>query len=156
MVQEVQEVLVEAQEPHTKLLSCSCCKLMLPLDSFHNRNSPKAAKRLFRAHRCRGLHGVRNAGEATTKSRIKGADAAKAGALPGRVNARKTGAGKAAPRHVRANASAVKAVSIEATRNPGVWSEKAGRVAVHVKPACRVAATCPLKIYCTVEVKGLV
>ena len=52
------------------------------------------------------------------------------------------------------NAAAVKRYQARQTGSP-VLRQRPGRAPIHVKPICRVAASCPLRSFCTVEGKGV-
>ena len=147
-VEKAVEVEVEVQ-----LLPCTCCKLMLPTDSFYTRNNPKAAKRLFRTSRCKGCTAfalrVKRQQNPELRERAKLRQARYQAALTPEKRERER-----QRRDTSANPSAVKRYQARKAGIP-VMVQKAGRLPIHIKPACRVAETCPLREYCTVEGKGL-
>ena len=153
-VQVVHEVVQEVQDVEARFLACTCCHQLLPLDSFHNRNSRKAANRFFRSHKCRGCTAFQLRMKRQQNPELRERDRQR----QARYQAGLTPEQRERQRLTRDKSENPSAVKRYQSRQRGipVLIRAAGRVAVHVKPACRVAATCPLKIYCTVEVKGLV
>ena len=148
-----QEVTPERQAiPSTQLLTCSCCKEQLAQENFHHRNNPAAAKRLFRSYRCRGCVAFGN--------RIRRQQQPEAIRARDRQRAQRyylslTLAQKMQYRTSKeANNLATKRHRARQNGIP-VLIQKAGRLPTLVKPICRVAATCPLRSYCTIEGKGV-
>ena len=121
-------------------------------ENFHHRNSPAAAKRLFRSHRCRGCVAFGN--------RIRRQQQPEAIRARDRQRAQQyylslTLVQKMQYRTSKeANNLATKRHRARQNGIP-VLIQKAGRLPILVKPICRVAATCPLRSYCTVESKNL-
>ena len=152
--QDVEAQDVEVQDVEARFLACTCCHQLLPPDSFHNRNSPKAATRFFKAHKCKGCTAfqlrVKRQQNPELRERQRQRQARYQAALTPEQRERQR-----QTRDTSANPSAVRRYQARQRGIP-VLIQTAGRVAVHTKPICRVAATCPLKIYCTVEGKGLV
>ena len=147
--------VVEVQE--TQLLACTCCKLMLPTGSFYSRNSPKAEKRFFRASRCKGCSAFQlraRRQQQPTETRLRDRTRAAKYRLLLTADQRAIHA-TARATNKAANNAAVRRYRQRLTGRP-VMVQTAGRQAVHIKPVCKVAATCPLRSFCTVEGKGLV
>lgn len=136
-----------------RLLRCSCCEEMLPPLSFTVRNHESAKNRQYRASICRPCTAFRmrvkreqNPEAARARDRQNGekfrAD------HPGHFNKPKT------PAQREDNRLAVTRLKARKAGLP-VLRQRPGKLAVLVKPVCRIAADCPLRPYCTTENKGL-
>ena len=145
---------VEVEAEVSQLL-CHCCRVMLPENDFYRNNHPTARKRNYRAPRCRGctafqLRVKRQLNPEGARQRGKERRARYQAALtPGQREMEKQ------RRDTTGNASAVRRYQARRAGTP-VMVQKAGRLPIHIKPICRVAASCPLREFCTVEGKGLV
>ena len=144
-VVEVQEV--EAS-PSAPLLLCHCCKELLPANDFYRNNSQTARNRGYRASRCRGctsfqLRVRRELNPEGTRQRDRARRERYIGALTPILRELEK-----QRRDTTRNASAVKRYQARRAGTP-VMVQKAGRLPIHIKPICRVAATCPLRTFCT-------
>ena len=151
------ELPVEVVEV-SQLLMCHCCREMLAPENFHHRNIPTAAKRQFRSNRCRGctsfrLRIKRQQDPESTRQRDRARRERYIGAFTPeqrqqekerRGAAQDTAENRAAQTRRRARKAGIP-----------VMIQTAGRLPTLVKPVCRVAATCPLRSYCTIEGKGV-
>ena len=150
-VQPLQEADTQAS---TQLLPCHCCKQMLPPDNFYADNSAKAAKRLFRAPRCRPctsfrlrIERERNPEAIRRRDRVRAEGYREKARAEGRAptaTKASTAANTLASQRYRARLDG-RAVPLQ----------RPGRLPVFLKPICKIFAGCPLRKYCTVESKNL-
>ena len=152
--QEIIQVEAEVEaSPSTRLLPCSCCKEMLPPDSFYARNSPAARNREYRASRCRGCtafrlrvkrqqdpEGMRQLDRERRERYLKSLTPEQR-EQETKYNRTSREANTAATQRYRAR-----------KEGRGVLKQRRGKNPVLLKPVCRVADTCPLAPYCVDKV----
>ncbi len=134
-----------------RLLRCSCCKEEKPQFCFGG-----ASRNVYRASRqnqCRGCDAFRRrikrqqrGPEITERDRLR--------AKEYRENMTPEQRARYRTPKESGNAAHRRWYAREAKGRP-VPKQRAGRIPLLVKPACRIAASCPLRDYCTSESKGL-
>ena len=133
-----------------RLLSCSCCKSMLPQFSFSKQ--AKMVNREGRNSACKGCLAFRSRirreqrpEEIRAKDRLRMAEYWRTAQAKGRQRSPTSPADSAA------------AAKRHRARKAGrdVLLQRPGRSPMLMKPVCRVAASCPLRSFCSVESKGV-
>ena len=132
-------------------LRCSCCKQLLPQSAFaRDRNRPN---RDYRNSRCRGC--------ASFRARVRWQNLSESGKAVQRQQQQDyRDRAKAEGRVLGVTDKAARAAAGRRSwaRKSGKSApllQRRGRLSIHVKPICRVADSCPLRSFCTVESKGV-
>ena len=141
--------------PHDppRLLRCTCCHEDKPQFCFSIRRHPAAAEREYRAHYCRGCAAFRarvkreqRTEEVRARDRERGARYQQS-LTPDQRNQ------QARTSRESVNAAGRRYRARKAGR--AVPKQRPGRQAILLKPVCRIAEGCPLRDFCTTELKAL-
>ena len=147
--------VVEASQP-APLLTCRCCREVLPANDF-SKNA-KNVDRSLRAHWCRPCTAFRLRIRRTQhpeRFRARGRERRarhQASLTPEQKELEKARRGKSAVREATNAASRRYQARMKGRPVP---RQRQGRQPIFIKQACRIAAGCPLRSYCTVEAKSL-
>ena len=149
-------VLIDADGQHRlppftppRLLPCACCKSTLPQFSFSKQT--KMVNREGRNSNCRGCLAFK--GRVRREQRldeIRERDRLRMGEYWAKDDERR----KRPPNNRAASAAATRRYRAR-KEGKGVLLQRRGKTPILLKPVCRVAASCPLRSFCTVESKGL-
>ena len=149
-------VLIDADGQHRlppftppRILPCACCKSTLPQFSFSKQT--KMVNREGRNSNCRGCLAFK--GRVRREQRldeIRERDRLRMGEYWAKDDERR----KRPPNNRAASAAATRRYRAR-KEGKGVLLQRRGKTPILLKPVCRVAASCPLRSFCTVESKGL-
>ena len=137
--------------PHVppRLLECTCCREFKPQFAFGRMNTHHGKNREYKQHKCRGCQAFRaRVKRESDGERLRAMDRNRATNRPRRISRPLTEAQR------QAHLLSVKRYNAR-QQGRNVLKQRNGRQSILLKPICRVADTCPLKEFCTVEGKAL-
>ena len=136
-----------------RLLRCSCCQELLPQFCYSVRNNESSRNREFRASQCRGCMAFRlRVRREQNPDGVRARDRARQGVWYGGLSVERKATLTKTP---KADNNAAVRRYYARTKGRKVMKQARGRSPILLKPICRVADSCPLRSYCTVESKGL-